>query len=139
MPRLKDKYRSEVVPAMMEVHGYRNIMQVPRLVKVVLNVGVGEALKDAKVLESAQSDLAAISGQHPVTTRAHRSIAAFRSGTCRANRICPLTRFPASIWSIVSACASSNNSSVALPMLRINARPAPLFQICAGSSPRPSQ
>jgi large subunit ribosomal protein L5 len=78
MARLKEKYRNEVVPAMVEMQGYKNVMQVPRLEKIVLNIGLGEALKDAKAIESAEKDLAAISGQHPVTTRAKKSIAAFR-------------------------------------------------------------
>ena len=62
----------------MELGGYKNIMQVPRLEKVALNIGLGEAITDAKALESAEKDLAAISGQHPVITRAKKSIAAFR-------------------------------------------------------------
>jgi len=78
MSRVKEKYRKEVTPAMMERYGYKNIMQVPRLEKVVLNIGVGEAIQNAKALEAAERDLAAISGQHPVTTRAKKSIAAFR-------------------------------------------------------------
>ncbi len=77
MSALKERYRKEVVPAMMKRYGYKNVMQVPRLEKVVLNIGVGEAIQNAKALEAAQSDLAAISGQHPVTTRAKKSIAAF--------------------------------------------------------------
>ena len=78
MSRLKEKYRKEVVSALMKRYGYKNIMQVPRLDKVVLNVGLGEAIQNAKALESTEADLAAISGQHPVITRAKRSIAAFR-------------------------------------------------------------
>ena len=78
MSNLKDKYKNEVVPALMEQGGYKNIMQVPKMEKVVLNIGVGEAITNAKALELAESDLAAISGQHPITTRAKRSIAAFR-------------------------------------------------------------
>jgi large subunit ribosomal protein L5 len=62
----------------MERYGYKNVMQVPRLEKVVLNIGVGEAIQNAKALEAAENDLMAISGQHPVTTRAKKSIAAFR-------------------------------------------------------------
>jgi len=61
MLRLKEKYRKEVIPAMMERYGYKNIMQVPRLEKVVLNIGVGEAIQNAKALEAAERDLAAIS------------------------------------------------------------------------------
>ncbi|MBI3040640.1 MAG: 50S ribosomal protein L5 [Chloroflexi bacterium] len=77
MLRLKEKYKQEVIPALME-HGYKNIMQLPRLEKVVLNIGVGEAVQNAKALEAAEKDLAAISGQHPVTTHAKKSIAAFK-------------------------------------------------------------
>ena len=78
MSRLKEKYKKEVIPSLMERYGYKNIMQVPRLEKVVLNIGLGEAIQNAKALEAAEKDLAAISGQHPVTTRAKKSIAAFR-------------------------------------------------------------
>lgn len=78
MSRLKEKYRKEVVPSLMERYGYKNIMQVPRLEKVVLNIGLGEAIQNAKALEAAEGDLATISGQHPVITRAKKSIAAFR-------------------------------------------------------------
>ena len=78
MSRLKEKYRKEVIPALIERHSYKNIMQVPRLEKIVLNIGLGEAIQNAKALEAAEGDLAAISGQHPVITRAKKSIAAFR-------------------------------------------------------------
>lgn len=78
MSRLKERYKKEVIPTLMEHYGYKNIMQVPRLDKVVLGIGVGEAIQNAKALEAAEGDLAAISGQHPVTTRAKKSIAAFR-------------------------------------------------------------
>jgi len=79
--RLKERYKQEVIPTLMERHGYKNIMQSPRLEKVVLNIGVGEAIQNAKALEAAERDLTAISGQHPVTTRAKKSIAAFRLRT----------------------------------------------------------
>jgi len=62
----------------MELCGYKNVMQVPHLDKIVLNIGLGEAIQNAKALEAAEGDLTAISGQHPVTTRAKKSIAAFR-------------------------------------------------------------
>jgi large subunit ribosomal protein L5 len=62
----------------VEKHGYKNLMQVPRLEKIVLNIGVGEAIDNAKAMEAAQADLTAISGQHPITTRSRKSIAAFR-------------------------------------------------------------
>jgi len=81
MSRLKERYRKEVIPNLMKLYGYKNIMQVPRLDKIVLSIGLGEAIKNAKALEAAESDLAAISGQHPVTTRAKRSIASFRLRT----------------------------------------------------------
>lgn len=77
MSALKEKYKNEVVPELMKGYGYKNVMQVPRLEKVVLNIGLGEAIADAKALESAEKDLAAISGQHPITTRSKKSIAAF--------------------------------------------------------------
>ncbi len=75
MSQLKERYRKEVIPTLMERQGYKNIMQVPRLEKVVLNIGLGEAIQDAKALEAAEGDLATISGQHPVITRAKKSIA----------------------------------------------------------------
>ena len=78
MSRLKERYRKEVIPNLMELYGYKNIMQVPRLDKVVLNIGLGEAIQNAKALEAAEKDLTAISGQHPVVTRAKKSIASFR-------------------------------------------------------------
>lgn len=78
MSLLKEKYKKEVIPRMMEEFGYKNVMQVPRLEKISLNIGLGEAISNAKALEAAERDLAAISGQHPVITRAKKSIAAFR-------------------------------------------------------------
>jgi large subunit ribosomal protein L5 len=78
MSRLKERYKKEVIPRLMELYGYHNVMQVPRLEKIALNIGVGEAIQDAKALEAAEGDLATISGQHPVITRAKKSIAAFR-------------------------------------------------------------
>jgi large subunit ribosomal protein L5 len=78
MPRLKDRYRNEIVPALMKELNYKNIMQVPRLEKVVINMGVGTAVQDAKTLDAAVRDMTAISGQKPVITRAKRSIAAFK-------------------------------------------------------------
>jgi len=78
MSPLKERYKKEVIPSLMELCGYKNIMQAPRLDKVVLNIGLGEAIQNAKALEAAEGDLAAISGQHPVITRAKKSIASFR-------------------------------------------------------------
>jgi large subunit ribosomal protein L5 len=78
MSRLRDSYKKEIIPRLMELYGYKNIMQVPRLEKISLNIGVGEAIQNAKALEAAEKDLAAISGRHPVITHAKKSIAAFR-------------------------------------------------------------
>ena len=78
MERLKEKYTKEVVPALMEKFGYKNIMQVPKLEKIVLNMGVGEAVGNPKVLDSAVSDLTLIAGQKPILTRAKKSLAAFK-------------------------------------------------------------
>lgn len=76
--RLKEKYEREVVPALIEKFGYENIMQVPKFDKIVVNMGVGEAVGDAKALDAAVEDLAAITGQKPLITRAKKSIAAFK-------------------------------------------------------------
>ncbi len=78
MARLKQKYRDEVVPAMMKEFGYKNSMQVPRLEKITVNVGVGEATQNIKVLDTAVAEVTAITGQKPVVTRAKKSIANFK-------------------------------------------------------------
>jgi large subunit ribosomal protein L5 len=77
-PRLKEKYQQEVVPPLMQEFGYANVMAVPRLEKVILNIGLGEAIQNPKSIEGAERDLAAISGQHPVITRAKKSISSFK-------------------------------------------------------------
>jgi len=77
-PRLKERYREEVVPALVKDFGYKSVMQAPRLEKMVLNVGLGEALQNPKALDSATEDAATITGQRPVITHAKRSIAAFK-------------------------------------------------------------
>ncbi|MCL6450973.1 MAG: 50S ribosomal protein L5 [Acetobacteraceae bacterium] len=79
--RLKIHYRERVLPAMMKTFGYKNPLQVPRLEKVVVNMGVGDAIQNPKALDAATSDLAQITGQRPVITRAKRSIAAFKIRT----------------------------------------------------------
>jgi large subunit ribosomal protein L5 len=76
--RLRERYHSEIIPRLMEAGGFTNVMQVPRLDKIVLNIGLGEAISNAKALESAEQDLTAIAGQHVVITRSKKSIAAFR-------------------------------------------------------------
>jgi len=78
MSRLKEKYGKEIVPAMIKEFGYRNIMEVPKIEKVVLNMGLGEAIHNIKVLDSAVAELALIGAQSPVVTRAKRSIASFK-------------------------------------------------------------
>ena len=77
-PRLKQKYRSEIVPQLTEEFSYANIMQVPGVVKVVVNTGVGEAARDSKVIEGAIADLIKITGQKPMVTKARKSIAQFK-------------------------------------------------------------
>jgi large subunit ribosomal protein L5 len=78
MSRLKEKFAREIAPALIKEFGYRNTMEVPRLVKVVLNMGLGEAILNIKVLDSAVEELALIAAQKPVVTRARRSIASFK-------------------------------------------------------------
>lgn len=78
IPRLKELYRREVVPLLMERFGYKNVMQVPRLEKIVLNAGVGEATQNPSSLDGAMADLAAITGQKPAVRRARKSISNFK-------------------------------------------------------------
>ncbi len=87
-PRLRDVYRNEIVPAMMAEFGFANTMRVPRVEKIVVNIGLGEALTNGRAMESAIRDLATITGQKPIITRARKSIAGFKLragnpiGTC---------------------------------------------------------
>lgn len=78
MPRLKDTYNSEIIPAMTKKFGYKNVMQVPRLVKIVINMGLGDTMDNAKGLDSAVNDLTIIAGQKPVVTVAKKSVANFK-------------------------------------------------------------
>ncbi len=78
MPRLKDTYNSEVIPAMMKKFGYKNVNQVPKLEKIVINMGLGDVKENAKGLESAVDDLTVIAGQKPVVTIAKKSVANFK-------------------------------------------------------------
>ncbi|TQN33034.1 LSU ribosomal protein L5P [Haloactinospora alba] len=78
MPRLKEKYRSEIVPGLREEFEIGNIMQVPGLTKIVVNMGIGEAARDAKLVQGASADLAAITGQKPKVNRAKKSVAQFK-------------------------------------------------------------
>lgn len=78
MNRLKEKYLNEIVPSLKKKHNYKSVMQVPRLEKVVINIGVGDATSNSKLIEAAVKDLELISGQHPVVTKARKSIAGFK-------------------------------------------------------------
>ncbi len=78
VPRLKERYREEVVPTLIKEFGYKNVMEAPRLEKMTVNVGLGEAVSDAKALDSASNDVAVITGQRPVITRAKKSISNFK-------------------------------------------------------------
>ncbi|MGH2659972.1 MAG: 50S ribosomal protein L5 [Actinomycetota bacterium] len=78
VPRLKSRYREEVLPRLQRELGLKNAMQAPRLEKVVINMGVGDVLKDGRMLEAATADLAVITGQRPVVTKARKSIAGFK-------------------------------------------------------------
>jgi large subunit ribosomal protein L5 len=78
MPRLQDHYKTEVVPKLKEKFGYRNAMQVPRLTRVVVNMGLGEAIENVKILDSAMDEIGMITGQKPVITKARKSISNFK-------------------------------------------------------------
>ena len=78
MSRMKDKYNDEVAKGMMEKFGYKNVMEIPKIEKVVINMGVGEAVSNPKILDVAVNDMMTIAGQKPVVTRAKKSIAAFK-------------------------------------------------------------
>ena len=78
MPRLQDLYRGSIVPALRERFGYASVMQVPRVEKITLNMGVGEAVGDRKILDNAVNDMRLISGQKPIVTMARKSVAAFK-------------------------------------------------------------
>jgi large subunit ribosomal protein L5 len=77
-PRLKEKYKTEIVPKMKDEFGYANVMQIPGLTKIVVNMGVGEAARDSKLIDGAVKDLTAITGQKPAIARAKKSIAQFK-------------------------------------------------------------
>lgn len=111
-PRLAGKYRSEVIPALMKEFGFKNVMQVPRLQKMVVNMGLGEAVQNAKLLDSAVEELSKITGQKPVITRAKKSIAGFK---LRENQAigCMVTLRQQRMWELADRLIS-----VALPRVR---------------------
>lgn len=78
MAKLQEMYRKEIAPKLLKELGYRNVMEVPRITKITINMGVGEALADKKILENAMRDMEQITGQKPVMTRARKSVAAFK-------------------------------------------------------------
>ena len=112
VPRLKAKYADEIVPALREQFDFSNAMQVPRVVKVVVNMGVGDAAKDSKLIEGAIRDLTAITGQKPQVTKARKSIAQFklREGMPIG---CHVTLRNARMWEFLDRL-----TSVALPRIR---------------------
>jgi len=112
MSRLKDKYQKEVVPALTKEFGYKNVMAVPRIEKVVVNMGLGEATANAKIVDTGADELARITGQRPVTRRAKKSIAAFkvRKGMPIATMV---TLRGARMWEFLDRL-----TSIALPRVR---------------------
>lgn len=112
VPRLLEKYRSEVVPRMMKAFNYKNVMEVPRIEKVVVNIGVSEAKQDIKYLDAAINELALITGQRPVLKRAKKSVAGFkvRKGMPVA---CTVTLRGAKMWEFLDRLIS-----LALPRIK---------------------
>lgn len=110
--RLQEKYRNEVAPALMEEFGYESVMQVPRISKVVINIGVGEALDNAKALDGAVEDVRRITGQQPVITKARKSVAAFKLREGRAIGV-KVTLRGARMWALLDRFIN-----VALPRTR---------------------
>lgn len=111
-PIMLARYREEVLPAMMQEFGYKNVMQVPRITKVVLNIGVGDALDDAKALDGAIEDLRVITGQQPQVTRAKKSIASFKLREGRAIGV-RVTLRGERMWSLIDRLLN-----IALPRIR---------------------
>ena len=77
-PRLKEKYRNEVIPAMMKTFGYKNVMQVPKILKISVNMGLGKAVQDSSLIEKGSADLMTITGQKPAVVKAKRSVSNFK-------------------------------------------------------------
>jgi len=109
---LKERYRTEIVPALMKTLNLRNVMEVPRVQKVVVNIGVGEALDNAKALEAAVNDLMQITGQKPIITKARKSIAAFKLREGRAIGV-KVTLRGERMWSFLDRLMN-----IALPRVR---------------------
>ena len=111
-PRLRERYRSEVVPQLQQQLGVPNVMQVPRLDKVVVNMGVGDAIKDGRLLDAAIEDLQVITGQRPIVTKARKSIAGFKLREGMAIGV-KVTLRGARMWEFVDRLVS-----LALPRIR---------------------
>jgi large subunit ribosomal protein L5 len=111
-PILRERYKQEVVPALMQEFGYKNRLQVPRIEKLVVNIGVGEALDNAKALDGAVEDLRVITGQQPIITRAKKSIATFKLREGRAIGV-KVTLRGERMWSLLDRLMN-----IALPRVR---------------------
>ncbi len=109
---LKSRYREEVVPALMQEFGYRNVMQVPTVSKIVVNIGVGEAIDNAKALDAAVEDLRTITGQQPLVTKAKKSIAGFKLREGRAIGV-KVTLRGERMWALLDRLMN-----IALPRIR---------------------
>lgn len=112
VPRLAEKYRKEIVPRLQKEFGYRNVMEVPRIVKVVVNAGVGDAKQDYKMMEAAVSEVETITGQRPMVKRARKSVAGFK---VRAGMPvgCSVTLRGAKMWEFMDRMIS-----LALPRIK---------------------
>ncbi len=110
--RLEEKYKNEVVPALVKMFGYKNVMQVPRITKIVVNIGLGEALDNPKAIDHAVEDIMTITGQRPVVTKARKSVAAFKLREGRPIGV-KVTLRGAKMWAFLDRLMN-----VALPRVR---------------------
>ncbi len=110
--RLEEKYKNEVVPALVKMFGYKNIMQVPRITKIVVNIGLGEALDNPKAIDHAVEDIMTITGQRPIVTKARKSVAAFKLREGRPIGV-KVTLRGAKMWAFLDRLMN-----VALPRVR---------------------
>ena len=110
--RLEEKYKNEVVPALVKMFGYKNVMQVPRITKIVVNIGLGEALDNPKAIDHAVEDIMTITGQRPIVTKARKSVAAFKLREGRPIGV-KVTLRGAKMWAFLDRLMN-----VALPRVR---------------------
>ena len=123
MARLKEFYKQEVAPALMKKFGYQSVMQIPKLDKIVINVGAGEAKDNAKVIDSISADLAAITGQKPMVCKAKKSVANFKlragmTGCMSLWTDCSTLRFPVCVTSAASTPTLSTAAATTTWALR---------------------